>query len=63
MGLTIAQAVSLWLPTAVVRVRAWVCSCGICGGQSGSGAGFLRVLPVSTSCSAITIIYHLRLVQ
>jgi hypothetical protein len=26
------------------RVRARVWSCGICGGQSGAGAGFLRVL-------------------
>jgi hypothetical protein len=34
-----AQAVSRWLPTAATRVR----SCGICGGQSGIGAGFIRV--------------------
>jgi hypothetical protein len=27
------------------RVRAQVRSCGICGGQCGTGAGFLRVLP------------------
>jgi hypothetical protein len=40
----IAQAVSRWLPIAAARVRAWVLSCGICGGQSGAGAGFLRVL-------------------
>jgi hypothetical protein len=32
------------LPTAAARVRARVWSCGICGGQSGAGAGFLRVL-------------------
>jgi hypothetical protein len=40
---TLAQAVRRWLPTAaaLVRVRA---ACGICGGQSGTGAGFLRVL-------------------
>jgi hypothetical protein len=43
-GRAIAQAVSRWLPTAAARVRAWVWSCGICGGQSGAGAGFLRVL-------------------
>jgi hypothetical protein len=40
----IAQAVSRWLPTAAARVRVRVWSCGICGGQSGAGAGFLRVL-------------------
>jgi hypothetical protein len=31
-------------PTAVARVRAQVRSCGICGRQSSTGAGFLRVL-------------------
>jgi hypothetical protein len=40
----VAQAVSRWLPTAAARVRARVWSCGICGGQRGAGAGFLRVL-------------------
>jgi hypothetical protein len=40
----IAQAVSRWLPTATARVRARFWSCGICGGQSGAAAGFLRVL-------------------
>jgi hypothetical protein len=43
-GRAIAQAVSPYLPTAAARVRAQVWSCGICGGQSGAGAGFLRVL-------------------
>jgi hypothetical protein len=43
-GRAIAQAVSRWLPTAAARVRARVWSCGICGGQSGARAGFLRVL-------------------
>jgi hypothetical protein len=35
---------SRWFPNAAARVRARVWSCGICGGQSGAGAGFLRVL-------------------
>jgi hypothetical protein len=43
-GRAIAQEVSPWLPTAAARVRARVWSCGICGGQSGIGSGFLRVL-------------------
>jgi hypothetical protein len=40
----IVQAVSRWLPTAAARLLAWVWSSGICGGQSGAGAGFLRIL-------------------
>jgi hypothetical protein len=43
-GRSIAQAVSSWLSTAAARVRARVCSSGVYGGQSGAGAGFLRVL-------------------
>jgi hypothetical protein len=43
-GHAIAQAVSRRLPIATVRVRALVRSYGICGGRSGIGAGFLRVL-------------------
>jgi hypothetical protein len=42
----IAQAVSRWLPTSAARVRAQVKSCGICGGQSEAGTGFLRVLRI-----------------
>jgi hypothetical protein len=38
------SAVSRRLPTAAVRVRAQVRSYVIYGGQSGTGAGFLRVL-------------------
>jgi hypothetical protein len=40
----IAQTVSRWLPTAPALVRARVWSSGIYGGQSGAGAGFLRVV-------------------
>jgi hypothetical protein len=38
----IAQAVSRWLPTAATRVQTRVWSSGICDGQSGARAGFLR---------------------
>jgi hypothetical protein len=41
--ISLAQAVSRWFPTATARVRVWT-GCGVCGGQSGIGAGFLRVL-------------------
>jgi hypothetical protein len=43
-GRDIAQAVNRHLPTAAGRVRAQVRSCGNCGGQSGTGVGFLREL-------------------
>jgi hypothetical protein len=43
-GRTISQAVGRRLPTAAARVRARVRAYGICGGQSDTGAGFLRVL-------------------
>jgi hypothetical protein len=43
MGRAIAQAVSRWLPTAAARVRTPYLASGICGEQSGVGAGFLRV--------------------
>jgi hypothetical protein len=42
-GHAVAQAVSRWLPTAAAQVRVWA-ACMVCGGQSGTGAGFLRVL-------------------
>jgi hypothetical protein len=47
LGRAIAQAVSRWLPTSATRVQNRVLSCGICGRQSGAGAGFLRVLRFS----------------
>jgi hypothetical protein len=43
LGGAVAQTVSCLLPTAAARVRTRVKSCGICGGQSGSEAGFLGV--------------------
>jgi hypothetical protein len=43
-GRAIAQANSRRLPNAAARVQARVRCCGICGGQSGTEAGFLRVL-------------------
>jgi hypothetical protein len=42
----VAQAVSRWLPTAAARIRIRS-ACGVCGGQSGTGAGFLRNTSVS----------------
>jgi hypothetical protein len=42
-GRAVAQAVSRWLPTAAARVRVRA-ACGVCGEQSGTGVGFLRVL-------------------
>jgi hypothetical protein len=42
-GRTIAPAVSRRPPTAAVRFRTRVRLCGLCGGQSGTGAGFLLV--------------------
>jgi hypothetical protein len=40
----IAQAVNCRLPTASARVRSQSRLCGICGEQSGTGAGFILVL-------------------
>jgi hypothetical protein len=45
MGRAIAQAVSRWLThRAGPRFKYGSSHVGICGGQSGAGAGFLRVL-------------------
>jgi hypothetical protein len=62
-GRAIAQAVSHWLPTVSVRVR----SCGICGGQSGSGAGFpstsFSLADHYSVCSTLIVIHHQGQVQ
>jgi hypothetical protein len=42
-GRDVAQAVIRWLPTAAAQVRVRA-AYGVCGGQSATGAGFLRVL-------------------
>jgi hypothetical protein len=44
LGRFLAQVVSRRLPTAAARIRAQVRSRGICGGQSDTGVGFLRVV-------------------
>jgi hypothetical protein len=44
IGRAIAEAVSHWLSTAAVRGSRPGRHVGFCGGQSGAGAGFLRVL-------------------
>jgi hypothetical protein len=46
IGRAVAQQVSRRFPTAAVRVLAQIRSCGICGEQSGTGVGFLRVSSV-----------------
>jgi hypothetical protein len=61
-GRAIAQAVSRRLSTAAARVRAEVRSCG----QSGTAAGFLRVLRFPCQFSFHRLLHthhHLRLVQ
>jgi hypothetical protein len=40
LGRAMAQAVSRWPFTTEAQVRARFDPCGICGGQSGTGAGF-----------------------
>jgi hypothetical protein len=43
LGRAVAQAVSRWLHTVSARVCVRA-ACGVCGVQSGTGAGFLLVL-------------------
>jgi hypothetical protein len=52
LGRAISQVVSSRPLTAEARVRARVNPCGICGGQSGTGAGF------SPSSSVFLCQYH-----
>jgi hypothetical protein len=44
IGCDVAQAVVHRVLTAAARIRSQIQSCGICCGQSGTGAGFLSVL-------------------
>jgi hypothetical protein len=46
-GRAIAQVVNRQLPTTAAQVWTQVRSCGICGGQSGTREGFLRVPRIS----------------
>jgi hypothetical protein len=64
LGCAIAQTVSSRLPTEAARVQSQIRSCGVCDGQSGTGAGFLRVLRIPLSvfipptAPTLIIIYH-----
>jgi hypothetical protein len=48
-GRAMSQAVRRHVPTAAARIQSQVRQRGICGGQSGTGAGFLRLLPFPLS--------------
>jgi hypothetical protein len=63
LGRALTQAVGRRLSTEAARIRARFKSCGMYGGQSGTGAGFLPVLrfPLPlihcTNCSTTITIY------
>jgi hypothetical protein len=56
------QSLTYYIPTAAVRVRSQVGSCGICGRESGNAAGCLMSTSVcpgnSHSTDYSTLIYH-----
>jgi hypothetical protein len=66
-GRAIAEAVSRQFPTSAAWVRSHVRPCGICGGQIGTGAGFLQVrqftlpirIPPTTPLSLIMLLLTL----
>jgi hypothetical protein len=57
MGRGMVQARSLWPLTAEVRVHFQASPCGIYGGRSGFGIGFLQVLR-SSPVSIIPLVLH-----
>jgi hypothetical protein len=54
----VTQTIGHWLVTAAAWFQSHVSSCGICGGQSGTGPGFLEVLQ-----SPFSMLRHSGLVQ
>jgi hypothetical protein len=58
VGRAVAQVVSHRIPTAAAQVRAQVRPCVICGGQSGTGAGFFPSTSVSPANSHSTDCSH-----
>jgi hypothetical protein len=62
-GRAVAHVVSRWLSTAAAWDRAQVRSCGISGGQSCTGEGFLRVLRFLLSIIPPTAPYSSSIIQ
>jgi hypothetical protein len=58
-GNAVVQAVSRWISTQAARVRVRAAS-GVCGGQGGTGAGFLRVLQFPLPIIKVTRGWHNR---